>query len=409
MPGDKSVSHRALILASSVDGEVPIVNLNDGRDVAATLAAIEAIGARVKRQGHGSVVVGGGSLRSPRAAMDCANSGSTARMMLGACAGANLSAIFDGDASLRGRPMEPAAAQLRAFGAKIETTDGRLPMTLSGTPRIETRNFILLGPSAQVKSALLFAGLFARTPITIAGDRRSRDHTERLLRFLGAGVTWDGRTIALREFDLAPRRIDVAGDVSAAAFFIAAATIAPGSDVIVPSCGVNPTRTGLIDALRRMGADIEIANHRESAGEPVADVRVRHAPLHAIAVDSELAFRAIDEIPLLAVAAAFASGTTKISGIHDLRAKESDRIAAIEGLLSAVGVRGAATGPNAMEIEGGTPSARENAIVETFDDHRIAMAAAVLACACGPLTIDSDASVAVSFPGFTERLARAQA
>ncbi len=376
--------------------------------MAATLGAVEALGAHVDRTGDASVVVRGGRLRAPEAALDCANSGSTARMMLGVCAGANLTAAFDGDASLRARPMEPVAAQLRAFGAKIETSDGRLPMTIRGTPRIETRDFILLSASAQVKTALLFAGLYARAAVTIAGDRHSRDHTERLLRFLGAGVSWDGRTVALHGFDLTPRPIDVARDASAAAFFITAATITPGSRVSLPSCGVNPTRTGLIDALLRMGADIALSNQRDVAGEPVADVIVRYAPLRAISVDSDLALRAIDEIPLLAVAAAFASGTTKIAGIKDLRTKESDRVAAIEGLLGAAGIRAAATGPNAMEIEGGRPAAREGSIVETHDDHRIAMAAAVLACACGPLTIDGDASIPVSFPGFAERLSLAQ-
>ena len=218
VPGDKSISHRALVVAAALDRPVAISNLNAGRDVAATSAAVEALGARLERLENGSVAVCGGRLHAPGAVLDCANSGSTARMMLGVCAGANLMAGFDGDASLRARPMEPVAGQLRAFGAKIETEDGRLPMTIRGTPRIETRDFILLSASAQVKTALLFASLFARTPVTISGDRHSRDHSERLLQFLGADVTWDGRRVALRRFDLIPRAIQVAGDVSAAAF-----------------------------------------------------------------------------------------------------------------------------------------------------------------------------------------------
>ena len=340
------------------------------------------------------------------APLDCMNSGSTARMMLGVCAGADVRADFDGDASLRKRPMEPVAAQLRAFGANITTTDGRLPLRIEGTPQIETRRFILLTPSAQVKSALLLAGLFAKTPIDISADRGSRDHTERMLKYLGADVTWDGSTVALRSGLTNANPITVCGDFSAAAFFIVAATVAPGSDLTIEAVGINPTRTGLLDALLQMGAQIEVRNARELAGEPVADLCVHHAQLRGISIGPDIALRAIDEIPVLAVAAAFAQGETKITGVRELRTKESDRVAAIERLLNAVGIA-VETSPNGLIIAGGQPHG-DGAVVDTHDDHRTAMAAASLAAGAGPLQIDSDASIDVSFPAFLETLGSVQ-
>jgi 3-phosphoshikimate 1-carboxyvinyltransferase len=280
-----------------------------------------------------------------------------------------------------------------------------MPVRLNGTPAIETINFILLTPSAQVKSALLFAGVFAGVAIKVAGDAHSRDHTERMLHGLGWDVQWDGRTVALGA--RAPqtqgeRSLSVAGDFSSAAFFITAAALTPGSAIVVRNAGVNPTRTGLLDALRRMGARIELRDERVVCGEPVADVAVEYAPLHGIDVGADLVPRAIDEIPLLAVAAAFATGTTRITGIGELRAKESDRIAAIERLLAAVGI-GTEPQPKGLSIAGGAP-APTGTVVDTHDDHRTAMAAAVLACAAGPIAIDSERSIDVSFPSFLSTL-----
>jgi 3-phosphoshikimate 1-carboxyvinyltransferase len=402
VPGDKSISHRALIAAAACSRErVHISNLNPGRDVRATLEALLALGIRIERDAEGLRVEGGGLRESP-ATLDCMNSGSTARMMLGACAGANVPARLDGDASLRRRPMEPVAAQLRAFGATIATAGGRLPVDFRGTPRIETRRFILLSASAQVKSALLLAAVFAGVAVTIDGDAGSRDHTERLLNYLGADVQWDGRRVVLGAAPLRPQPIHVAGDFSSAAFFITAAAIAPGSSIVVREIGVNPTRTGLLDALRQMGANIELRNPKTLSGEPIADLAVEYAPLHATSIGPELALRAIDEIPLLAVAAACAQGDTRIAGVRDLRTKESDRVAAIERLLESVGVT-VRTEVNALTIAGGAPASRGRT-VETCDDHRVAMAAAVIACAAGPIAIDSDASIDVSFPAFVRTL-----
>ena len=405
VPGDKSISHRALILGSASADALDVSNLNPGRDVRATLEALVAVGASVEGQGT-SIRIHGGRLREPMGPIDCMNSGSTARMLLGVCAGADIRAEFDGDASLRVRPMEPVAAQLRAFGAKIDTTDGRLPMRVAGTPEIQTRRFILITPSAQVKSALLFASVFSGTPIGIDADRGSRDHTERLLRYLGADIEWNGRSIVLRSGPSRVSPVTVPGDFSSAAFFITAASVTPGSTLTIRNVNLNPTRTGLLDILVAMGARIDVVEPREICGEPVGDLFVQPAQLRGITIGPDLALRAIDEIPLAAVAAAFATGETKITGVRELRTKESDRVAAVAHLLEAVGIA-VETSANGLVIRGGTPKASGTA-VETFGDHRIAMAAAVLACAAGPVAVDSDASIDVSFPAFVETLRSVQ-
>jgi 3-phosphoshikimate 1-carboxyvinyltransferase len=405
VPGDKSISHRALIAGARCNEPLVVSNLNPGRDVEATRAALIALGVRIETgEEH---VVHPGTLVAPARTLDCMNSGSTARMLLGACAGAGIAARFDGDESLRRRPMEPVAAQLRAFGARIETEAGHFPLHLEGRLRIETRHFILLSPSAQVKSALLFAGLFAGVPVRVDGDHGSRDHTERLLAYLGAKIEWDQHSVTLGAEPLKTKSVDVVGDFSSAAFFVTAAAITPGSSIVVCNAGVNPTRTGLLDALGQMGGAIELRNRRSSSGEPVADIAVEYRPLTATAIGSDLALRAIDELPLLAIAAAFATGTTTIAGIAPLRTKESDRVAAIARLLDAVGVSMEA-GPKSLSIAGGSPAPRR-AVFQTHDDHRIVMAAAVLACAAGPVIVDSDASLDVSFPGFSTALQRLRA
>ncbi len=405
VPGDKSISHRALILAASSSQLVPITNLNPGRDVAATCEGLRSLGVVITWNGDDAVVAGG-RLRDPGGTIDCMNSGSTARMLMGVCAGANLRAHFDGDSSLRGRPMEPVAAQLRAFGAHIETTAGKFPADVVGTPEPQTRNFILLSPSAQIKTALLLAGVFGRVPVTIRGDKGSRDHTERLLHYWDAEITCDRELIELRSPPQTFKPLDVAGDFSAAAFFIVAATVTPGSSARIENVGVNPTRTGLLDALQAMGARIRLENEREQSGEPVVDIIVESMRLRGVSIGPDIALRAIDEIPVLAVAAAFAEGETQITGVRDLRNKESDRVAAIVRLLGAAGIC-VRTLPDGIAIAGGTPKTR-GAAIETHGDHRTAMAAAALAAGAGELHIDHDTAVDVSFPGFHETWRRAQ-
>lgn len=404
VPGDKSISHRALIVGAAAPGALRIDGVNTGRDVRATRAALAALGARI--DGDQAVTVTGSTLREPDAPIDCMNSGSTARMVLGACAGAAVRARFEGDASLSRRPMEPVAAQLRAFGARIDTTDGCLPLTLHGTPEIQTRHFILVTQSAQIKSALLFAALFSATPIAITGARNARDHTERLMRFLGARIDVQGETTTFDGTLTRVKTLAIPGDFSAAAFFIVAACVAPESELTIRNVGINPTRTGLLDALRAMGAEIVVRDEREQCGEPVADITVRHAPLHGTTFGPDIALRSIDEIPALAVAAAFARGDTKITGVRDLRTKESDRLAAIERLLAAAGIA-VDVESNTLTVHGGNPVAA-GACVDTQDDHRIAMATATLAAGAGPLAIESDASIDVSFPEFLQTLRSVQ-
>ncbi|MFN2450287.1 MAG: 3-phosphoshikimate 1-carboxyvinyltransferase [Candidatus Baltobacteraceae bacterium] len=407
VPGDKSISHRALLLGALSPHPIRVTNLNPGRDVLATANALRAIGARMEPDGEGAMRVQAGALQNPNEPIDCLNSGSTARMMMGVVSGANLRAQFDGDASLRRRPMEPVAAHLRAFGARIETSNGTLPATVRGTPQPQTRRFILVTPSAQIKTALLLAAAYGCTPIEISADKGSRDHTERLLRYFGAGITFDRNGTVFATMPLAFRNIQVAGDFSAAAFFIVAATVAPGSDLLIHDTGINGSRTGLLDALREMGANIEVQNEREAGGEPVADLRVQAAALRGISVGTDLALRAIDEILVLAVAAAFAHGETRITGVRELRTKESDRVAAVERLLRGAGID-VETLPNGIAIRGGSPRAG-GGMLETQGDHRTAMAAAALAAGAGALSIDDESSIDVSFPGFADQFHRAQA
>ncbi len=405
VPGDKSISHRALIIAAKSREPVMISNLNLGLDVRATTEALRLLGVRVDITVD-TATVHGGALHSPSNPMNCMNSGSTARMMLGACAGAALHAQLDGDASLRARPMEPVAAQLRAFGAQIETAGGMLPATITGSRSAQTTKFTLVSPSAQVKTSLLLAGLFAEVSVTILADKGSRDHTERMLKYLGAEITFDRTSVALHCGPRSFAPITIPGDFSAAAFFIVAACVTKGSHVRIPGVGINPTRTGLLNALQQMGADIEIHNQREICGEPVGDIIARYAPLRGVAVGPDLALRAIDEMPALAMAAAFASGTTRITGIRDLRVKESDRISAIERLLMSVGISSEALS-NGIAIHGGMPGSRNGAI-ETHGDHRTVMAAAALAAGAGTLEVDDASSAAVSFPNFLETWRAAQ-
>lgn len=405
VPGDKSISHRALILGALAEDGISISNLNPGSDVAATALALRAIGAHVELEGT-RASVRRAPPHDPPGDIDCMNSGSTARMMMGVVTGANLRARFTGDASLQRRPMEPVAAHLRAFGAKIETTDGTLPATVRGTADPQTRTFILVQPSAQIKTSLLFAAAYAGIPIEIHGDKGSRDHTERLLQAFGARMTFDRSRVLMQSMPDRFSDVTVAGDFSSAAFFIVAACIAPGSDLTIADVGVNPSRTGLLDALELMGARIELQNGRESSGEPIADIRVRSSELNGTSIAADLALRAIDEIPVLCVAAAFARGQTRLTGIADLRNKESDRIAAIERLLTAAGIDVEKL-PNGIAVHGGSPQTA-GGIIETHGDHRTAMSAGVLAAGAGALAVDDEVSMDVSFPGFATLLEQAQ-
>jgi 3-phosphoshikimate 1-carboxyvinyltransferase len=395
--GDKSISHRALIVAAAATGTSRISAPNRGEDVLATRDAIAALGARVV-DGGDTIEVTGGSLHDPVATIDARNSGTTTRLLMGLCAGAGLRARFDGDASLRRRPMERVARPLRALGAQVTTLEGRLPATVQGIVAPPGGDFALEIPSAQVKSAILLANLDASRLVRVTGDRFSRDHTERLLRRFGRTIRFDGKTIELEPGRLTAQDVRVPADLSGAAFFLAAAAITPGSDLTVREVGVNPTRTGVLDALRAMGADLEVFGERDLDGELVADVRVRFRPLDAIVLDGELVVRAIDEITILAVVAGHARGTTRIRDAADLRGKESDRLTTIAETLRACGVA-VVEHPDGLDITGGSarPPGRT---LSTYGDHRIAMAIAALAAPTGPHRIDDPDCIAVSFPDF---------
>jgi 3-phosphoshikimate 1-carboxyvinyltransferase len=403
--GDKSISHRALMLAAVAKGRSVVGEPNRGADVLATRDAVAALGAVVEDRGD-SIVVTGGTLRDPVATIDARNSGTTTRLLLGLCAGHGITARFDGDASLRRRPMERVARPLRALGADVQTNAGRLPATVRGIASPPGGNFALEIASAQVKSAILFANLDARGSVRITGDEWSRDHTERLLRRFGRTIRFDGRTIELEPGETRAQDVRVPADLSGAAFFIAGATLVPGSDLLLQEVGVNPTRTGVIDALRAMGADIELTNERDLDGEPIADVRVRYRPLRATTLDGTLVVRAIDEITILAVLAAHATGTTRIRDAGDLRGKESDRLTTIAETLSVCGIT-VREFPDGLDIEGGGARA-PGRVLRTHEDHRIAMAIAALAAPTGPHAIDDEECIAVSFPDFTALWRHAQ-
>ena len=411
VPGDKSISIRALILGALAVGETRIGGLLEGEDVINTVQTLRALGAQVERTGERRWLVGGvgvGGFAEPAGTLDFGNSGTGCRLMLGAVAGCPVTATFDGDASLRKRPMRRVLDPLERIGARtLASADGRLPLTLAGARDPIPIVFRPPVPSAQLKSAALLAGLAAPGETVVIEAEATRDHTEKMLAHFGAQVRVEpegdnGRRITLTgQPELVPEPIVVPADPSSAAFPMIAALIARGSDVILDGVMMNPLRTGLITTLCEMGASIEQLDRRKEGGEDVADLRVRSGALRAVEVPAERAPSMIDEYPVLAVAAAFAEGTTVMHGLKELRVKESDRLAATAALLRGNGV--------AVDIEGddlivhGNGRAAGGGVVTTHMDHRIAMAAMVLGLASDkPVQIDDGTFIATSFPGFVE-------
>lgn len=406
IPGDKSCSHRALILGAMAEGETRMSGLLGSEDVLATAHAIEAFGIDVER-GRDEWVVRGGTWRSPASAIDCGNSGTTVRLLMGAVAGmAGVRATFTGDASLSRRPMNRVTDPLARMGAIIEGGD-RLPITIEGAPLggIAHRN---IPASAQVKSALLLAGLGGSAPVTITEPVPSRDHSEIMLAQFGCPVsvddTPDGWVIALGEKRrLAACDLRIGADPSSAAFPLVAAAVVPGSDVMVRGMMVNPLRTGLYETLEAMGADIELSGERIQSGEIVADVRVRHARLRPCQVSAARIPAMIDEIPALAVACAFADGESVIEGLGELRHKESDRLGAIVAGLTGCGVTALAQGDTLRIF--GRGEVRGGAGIATQGDHRIAMAFLALGLAAErPVEVDEAEMIGTSFPRFGEMM-----
>jgi 3-phosphoshikimate 1-carboxyvinyltransferase len=404
-PGDKSISHRALILGALASGVTDIEGLLEGDDVKRTAAAMAAFGAAVERLGDGRWrVEGRGGFAEPADVVDCGNAGTGVRLIMGAAAGFALAATFTGDASLRGRPMNRVLKPLGEMGATwIARSNGRLPLTLKGggLKRIAYR---LPEPSAQVKSAVLLAGLHADGGAEVIEPEATRDHTERMLRGFGAEVLVSeegaGRRIVLPPGQkLSGTRVHVPGDPSSAAFPLVAALITPGSEVTVEGMLLNPLRIGLLDTLGEMGADLLVTNVRDEGGETVADVTARHSQLQGVEVPPERAPSMIDEYPILAVAAAFAEGRTVMRGIGEMRVKESDRIALMARGLSACGVE-VEEGPEHLAVAG-AGAVRGGARVATHGDHRIAMSHLVMGLASAePIAVDEPGMIATSFPGF---------
>jgi 3-phosphoshikimate 1-carboxyvinyltransferase len=409
VPGDKSISHRALILGALTVGETHISGLLEGEDVLNTGKAVRALGADVERTGAGAWRVHGvgvAGFAEPAAPLDFGNSGTGCRLMLGAVAGCPITASFDGDASLRKRPMRRVLAPLERIGAHmIAANDGRLPLTLAGARDPIPIVYEPPVASAQLKSAVLLAGLAAPGETVVIEAEATRDHTEKMLTHFGADVRveWHGahgRRITLAgQPELVPRPIVVPADPSSAAFPLVAAAITPGSDVILEGVMLNPLRSGLIDTLAQMGAAIERLNARIEGGEEVADLRVRGSALRGVEVPAARAPAMIDEYPILAVAASFAEGTTTMRGLKELRVKESDRLAGTADMLRANGVTVEIEGDD-LFVEGGG-RAPGGGLVATHMDHRLAMSALVMGIASEqPVTIDDGSFIATSFPDF---------
>jgi 3-phosphoshikimate 1-carboxyvinyltransferase len=412
VPGDKSISHRALMLGALAVGRTEITGLLEGEDVLATAAALNALGACAVPLGGGTWTVDGigiGGLVEPEDLLDLGNSGTAARLLLGILATHPITAFVTGDASLRRRPMGRVVAPLSRFGARFLTREGgRLPLAVSGAASPLPIEYRLPVPSAQVKSSVLLAGLNTPGATTVIEPQASRDHTERMLRHFGASVGVEpadggGKRITVHGYpELTAAPIAVPGDPSSAAFPLIAALIVPGSEVTIAGVGLNPLRGGLFECLRDMGADIAFVNEREEGGEPVADLRARAGPLTGAEIPAERAPRMIDEYPILAVAAACARGRTVMRGLAELRVKESDRLAAIAAGLAACGARVTVDGDDlTIDGEGGPPEG--GALIATELDHRIAMSFLVLGLATRrAVRIDDAAPIATSFPGFVQ-------
>ena len=416
VPGDKSISHRSLILGALTVGETRVTGLLEGEDVINTGKAMRALGATVERTGEGAWRVNGvgvAGFAQPSAPLDFGNSATGCRLVIGAVAGCPVTATFDGDASLRSRPMRRVLDPIERMGARASSVaeGGRLPVTLTGARDPVPIVYQPPAASAQLKSAVLLAGLAAPGETVVIEQEATRDHTERMLRHFGATVRVEqegahGRRITLTgQPELTPAPIAVPADPSSASFPLVAGLIVPGSEVILEGVMLNPLRTGLFATLREMGAVIEELDRRDEGGEDVADLRVRGSTLHGVTVPPERAPAMIDEYPVLAVAASFAEGTTRMRGLKELRVKESDRLAATAAMLRQNGVE--------VEIEGddlivhGKGRAAGGGLVATHMDHRIAMSALVMGLASEqPVRVDDTAFIATSFPGFADMMRR---
>lgn len=404
VPGDKSISHRAVMFSALSKGTSNIRGFLAGDDCLSTISCFQQMGVKIKQSGEAVTVHGVGlhGLRAPSDVLYTGNSGTTTRLLCGILAGQDFTSTMTGDESIERRPMKRVITPLRQMGASIEGKEDNLcPLTISGG-KLSGISYTMPVASAQLKSAILLAGLYAEGNTTVIEPAPSRDHTERMLRALGVDVETSGNTITLTPPDeLKATDISVPGDISSAAFFLVAAAIVPGSVLTIRGVGINPTRTGILDVLRDMGADLTLSNEKND-WEPTADITVRHSTLKGISIGGEIIPRLIDEIPAIAVAAAFAEGTTIIRDAAELKVKESNRIAAMVTELKKAGIDIEET-DDGMIINGGILP--HGAVFETYKDHRIAMSLAVLGLACSYESEILDPSVvAISYPDFFETL-----
>jgi 3-phosphoshikimate 1-carboxyvinyltransferase len=406
VPGDKSISHRALMLSGIAEGVSEVSGFLASEDCLASLAAMRALGVRIEQTSATRVLIHGAGmhgLKGADRALDMGNAGTAMRLFTGLLSAQKFDSQLIGDASLMKRPMERVAKPLREMGADVRTRNGTPPVDIGGNRGLRGIDYQMPIASAQVKSAILLAALYAAEPTTITAPAVSRDHSERMLASCGVKLDIDGLRIRLHPPQrLMSQKINVPGDFSSAAFFIVAGLLAaPVEGLVIQNVGLNPTRVGLLAILRGMGANIEILNPRESGAEPVADLRIFTSPLHGIRVPEDLVSLAIDELPVLFIAAACAQGETWVTGAEELRVKESDRIAAMSAGLTALGVAHTAL-PGGMRIKGrGQGSAFTSGEIDSYGDHRIAMSFAIASLrAAGAIEIRDVANVATSFPGF---------
>jgi 3-phosphoshikimate 1-carboxyvinyltransferase len=408
VPGDKSISHRSIMFGSIAKGVTQVTGFLEGADALSTMNAFRAMGVQIDGPVDGKVRIEGKGMRGlidPATQIDCGNSGTTMRLLSGLLSGAQLNARLVGDVSLSNRPMKRVTIPLGLMGAQIATAEGKPPLALSKSKQLHGIDYTLPMASAQVKSAVLLAGLYASSTTRVTEPEPTRDHTERMLTAFGWHTSRVGNTISVEPCsELRGTQIDVPADISSSAFFLVAASIAQDADITLLNVGMNPTRIGIVKILQLMGADLQVFNQRVAGGEPVADLRVRSAQLKGIQVPPELVPLAIDEFPVLFVAACCAQGRTVVTGAEELRVKESDRIQVMADGLAALGVQAQPT-PDGMIIEGaGASGAVFNAgHVQSHHDHRISMSFAVASLrAKGPITINGTQNVATSFPNFVQ-------
>jgi 3-phosphoshikimate 1-carboxyvinyltransferase len=405
-PGDKSICHRAVMLGALAEGETRVENFSGGGDNRSTMHCLRSLGIEVREVDATTLSVqgNGGVLREPDTVLDAGNSGTTMRIMTGLLAAQPFFSVLTGDEFLRRRPMKRVIEPLRAMGAEIygRSGDTMAPLAIRGR-KLSGRKIALNVASAQVKSALILAGLYAEGETEIVEPGPSRDHTERMLTHMGADLQVDGYKVVVRPgARLKGDRIVVPGDISSAAFFMVAALITPGSDIVLRDVGVNATRTGIIDILQAMGGKVRLVNERVSGGEPVADIEVSYSALKGISISGDVVVRAIDEFPVIAVAATQAEGETRVEGAAELRVKETDRIHAMATELRKLGATVEEL-PDGMVIQGGCRL--HGATVESYHDHRVAMSLAVAALVSGgPIEIEHFEAVAISYPGFAADL-----